>query len=103
MNTQTKTVRILPLWLGMTLLLALVVGGCAGPNPASPAPSTPTAASTNTPAPTPTTPPTSSRGTPSAQAADTPEPEPTIILPAELPMKGQKDAKVILVEFSDFQ
>ncbi len=99
MKTQNHACLVLfrRLWLGIVLLLAVLATACASAPPA-----TPTATPTNTVAPPPATS-APSTGVPSAQTAGTPEPEPNFAMPDELPMKGAKEAKVVMVEFSDFQ
>lgn len=84
------------LWLGLTVLLAAFMVSCS-----SAAPVTPTAAPTKTPIP-PTPRPTATP-VPAAPSSSTTEPEVTIVMPDELPMKGVKEARVTIIEFSDFQ
>jgi len=84
------------LWPGVLVCLVVLSAACSGV-----APATPTTVPTTVPIP-PTPRPTATQ-VPAAPSSSTGEPEVTIVMPDELPMKGVKWAKVTIIEFSDFQ
>ena len=93
----------------MTAWLVLFLAACASAPATTPAPTATTGASAKTaataaPKTAATTAPSAQGGTPGATGpGGTPAPEPTLVEPKELAGKGNPDAKVTIIEFSDFQ
>lgn len=101
----------------LTAWLVLFLAACASGPATTPAPTAtggasakteataaPKAGATTAPKAAATTAPSAQGGTPKvADPAGTPAPEPTLVEPKELAGKGNPNAKVTIIEFSDFQ
>ena len=87
----------------MGAALAVLVAACAAPSGSAPAATAPPAQAAAPTQAGPAQPAIATVMAGAPPASLTPEPKPTIVQPAELPSRGDKNAPVLLVEFSDFQ
>lgn len=85
-----------PLTTFAALGLAVALAACAAPAATTPAATVAPTTAAQAAAPT-------QASAVASPAAGSPETKATLVQPADLPMKGSKDAPVLLLEFSDFQ